>query len=236
MRDKVGGEQKSGSQHNAQTQQVKIRTAIHRPRKIPPGQLSRLPLPQAATGNRDNAGKWPKNYVFRWPLTQGECSDQSYIDYIDRERQDWQVDVRPAKNKMRALGYAMRYAKHPPISSRRIINFSKGNITISCSRHGDPAKPLNIPLQKFIALLARHVRGYYSHSMRYFGLLAPRNKSRLKAEVFEALGEPIMSKPRRRTFRQLALKTFGKDPVVSSTGASMYLARKQNGAHDKSCD
>lgn len=160
-------------------------------------------------------------------MIQGDCGDQSYIDFIDRERQDWQVSVSLAKNKMRAVEYAMRYAKHPPVSNRRIVNFSSVNVSLLCPRYGDPEEPKQIPLEKFIALLSRHVRSHYAHSMRYFGLLAPRNKSRLKVAVFKALREPIKPKPIPRTFRQLAQITFGKDPVVSNPGRSMKLARKR---------
>jgi hypothetical protein len=145
---------------------------------------------------------------------QGDCRDPSYIDYIDRDRQTWQVMVSLSKSKMDAMEYAMRYARHPPISNRRIINFSDDCVSILCPKHHDPEKPLPIPLEKFISLLARHVRGHYEHSMRYFDLLTPRLKGRLKFAVFKAIGEPVKSKPCPRSFRQLALKSFGEDPLA----------------------
>ena len=160
-------------------------------------------------------------------IIQGDCRDQSFIDFIDRERPDWQVSVTPAKDRKQAMEYAMRYAKHPPVSNRRIVDFSNASVSLFCPRYGDPKKPKLIPLQEFIALLSRHVRSHYVHSMRYFGLLTPGNKNRLKVAVFQALGEPIKPKPRPRSFRQLALKTFGKDPVVSRSGASMKLTPKR---------
>jgi len=163
-------------------------------------------------------------------MIQGDCGDQSFIDFIDRERPNWQVSVSLAKNKMQAMEYAMRYARHPPVSNRRIVDFSNINVSLLCPRYGDPKEPKPIPLQEFVVLLSKHVRSHYSHSMCYFGLLAPGNKSRLKVAVFQALGETIKPKPRPLSFQQLAQKTFGKDPVVSNSGASMWLARKRKGA------
>lgn len=163
-------------------------------------------------------------------MIQGDCRDQSYIDFIDRERPNWQLSVSLAKNKKGAMEYAMRYAKHPPVSNRRIVSFSNIDVSLLCPRYGDPEIPKQIPLEEFVALFSRHVRSHYVHSMRYFGLLAPRNKSRLKVAVFQALGETIKTKPRPRSFQQLAQKTFGKDPVIGRSGASMKLSRKRNGA------
>lgn len=65
-------------------------------------------------------------------IIQGDCRDQSYIDFIDRERQDWQVSVSLAKDRKQAMEYAMRYTKHPPVSSRRIVNFSNVNVSLLC--------------------------------------------------------------------------------------------------------
>ena len=49
---------------------------------------------------------------------------------------------------------------------------------------------------EFVAMLSPHVLDRYQHSMRYFGLLAPRKKGLTSAAVFALLGQHPRSSPR----------------------------------------
>ena len=75
---------------------------------------------------------------------------------------------------------------------------------------------------EFVAMLSPHVLDRYQHSMRYFGLLAPRTKRLSSAVVFALLGQRPRPKPPRQRWADSLKKHFGVDPLIDQFGNRMH--------------
>jgi hypothetical protein len=75
---------------------------------------------------------------------------------------------------------------------------------------------------EFIALLSPHVLDRYRHSMRYFGLLAPRSKRATSAVLFSLLGQSQRARPPRLSWRNSLRRDFQVDPLLDSQGEAMH--------------
>ena len=78
---------------------------------------------------------------------------------------------------------------------------------------------------EFIAMLSQHVLDRYQHSMRYFGLLAPRAKRTTSAAVFLLLGQTQRSRPPRLNWRNSLLRDFHIDPLLDTRGQQLHWVR-----------
>ena len=74
-------------------------------------------------------------------------------------------------------------------------------------------------------MLSQHVLDRYQHSMRYFGLLAPRAKRTTSAAVFLLLGQKQRSRPPRLNWRNFLLRDFHVDPLLDDHGQQMHWVR-----------
>jgi hypothetical protein len=77
----------------------------------------------------------------------------------------------------------------------------------------------------FIATLADHVPDRYRHTVRYFGLMSPRNK-RSADSVFSILGQQQLGKPRRVSWAVSLQRCFSANPLVDRTGQPMRWTRR----------
>jgi Putative transposase len=81
---------------------------------------------------------------------------------------------------------------------------------------------------EFVALLSPHVLDRYQHSMRYFGLLAPRTKRLTSGAVCALLGQHPRPKPPRQPWRDSIKQHFGVDPLIDEFGNPMHwVGRRQ---------
>jgi len=80
-----------------------------------------------------------------------------------------------------------------------------------------------LPKEKFIKVLADQVPDKYVHSVRYYGVLAPRSRSRIFAIMFKLLGQTRRRRPRPRrlSWDEMILKYFGRNPRIDSRGQTM---------------
>jgi hypothetical protein len=125
-------------------------------------------------------------------------------------------------SKMHFLAYAGRYIRRLPISQKRILQVTGQEVVYQSkdTRTRTPLEARCTPAE-FIALLSQHVLDRYHHSMRYFGLLAPRTKRLTSAAVFALLGQqPRPRHPRQRWAASL-IKHFGVDPLLDTFGRRM---------------
>jgi hypothetical protein len=76
---------------------------------------------------------------------------------------------------------------------------------------------------EFIRILADHVPDRYRHSIRYYGLLAPRAKDRAYTLLFRLLGQKRRPRPPRMPWAEMMMKSFKKDPLIDSRGQVMKL-------------
>ncbi len=133
------------------------------------------------------------------------------------KREDWQIRVGNSGDRYKILKYAGRYARHPPISSCRIISYTPDQVVFKV--HGVPQKPVS--MKRFIENLVLHVQQRYRHSVRYFGLLSPLNKQYRKEAVFNLIKQPLLAPPTRQSFQAMSMREFKVDPLLDSEGHSM---------------
>jgi hypothetical protein len=148
---------------------------------------------------------------------------EEFNDLIDRQVQrDWNIHITRIMSKMHFLAYAGRYIRRLPISQKRILQVTEQEVVyqIKDTRTKTLLEARSTPAE-FIALLSQHILDRYRHSMRYFGLLAPRTKRATSAAVFALLGQQPRPKPPRQRWAASLKKHFGVDPLIDAFGHRM---------------
>jgi hypothetical protein len=93
-------------------------------------------------------------------------------------KRKWNVHITPRMSKKHFLAYAGRYIRRLPISQRRILEVTPDQVVYQSkdTRTQTFVEARRKP-EDLVAMLSVHVLERYQHSMRYFGLLAPRTKA-----------------------------------------------------------
>jgi hypothetical protein len=139
----------------------------------------------------------------------------------------WNIHITRQMTKRHFLGYAGRYIRRLPISQRRILDVSSDRVVYqSKDTRTKTVVENSCAAAEFVALISQHVPDRYRHSMRYFGLLAPRTKRTTSAAVFLILGQNQRSRPRRLSWRSSLLRDFQVDPLRDSQGQPMSWTRR----------
>jgi Putative transposase len=101
-------------------------------------------------------------------------------------RRRWNVHITSQMSKKHFLGYAGRYIRRLPISQKRILEVTSQEVVYqSKDTRTNTLLEARCTLEQFVAMLSQHVLDRYQHSMRYFGLLSPRNENaNLKRRVY----------------------------------------------------
>ena len=142
---------------------------------------------------------------------------------LEQVPRDWNIHITRQMSKKHFLTYAGRYIRRLPIAQKRILHVTREEVwyqakdtraKIFVKRRCTPAE--------FVALLSQHVLNRYEHSVRYFGLLAPRAKRLTSAAVFALLGQKPRPRPRRQPWADSLKKDFGVDPLVDEFGNRLH--------------
>ena len=118
--------------------------------------------------------------------------------------------------------YMSRYLRRPPIAQRRLLSYD-GKTVVFQRKDTKSGHTLiaRYTVDEFIRRLAEQVPDRYRHGVHYFGLLAPRCKSK-EYQVFRLLlGLKKRIRPRRTPWRVLIWQTFRRDPLLTSNGEVM---------------
>lgn len=136
----------------------------------------------------------------------------------------WNIRVDRSMPKSHFLKYACRYVRHPPISQRRIIEIKDGKATFWTKDLKLQERVISqYTLYEFVSRLSEHVLDRYKHAIRYFGLLAPRNKKALNA-VFLLIGQKQRPRLPRIRWAEYVRRIFGIDPLIDSKGQPLHWA------------
>lgn len=140
----------------------------------------------------------------------------------------WNINIRRFTSKERFLRYAGRYARRPPIAQRRFVHITDNEVWFWTDDLRVKRKVIDRhSTAEFVALLAEHVPDRYQHSIRYFGLLAPRAKRKTSDAMFVLLRQNRRPRPKRLGWRSSIRKDFGRDPLLDSVGQTMqWIGRK----------
>jgi hypothetical protein len=125
-------------------------------------------------------------------------------------------------SKRHFLKYAGRYIRRLPISQSRILKVTEQEVIfLAKDTRTKTFQECRCTPAEFITMLSQHVLEHYQHSMRYFGLFAPRTKGLLSTVVFRLLGQVPRPKPRRERWAESLMKRFGVNPLVDKCGNRM---------------
>jgi hypothetical protein len=153
---------------------------------------------------------------------------EEFNDLILKQVQrDWNIHITRRMSRMHFLRYAGRYIRRLPISQKRILQVTEQEVVYqSKDTRTKTLLETHCTPTEFVALLSQHVLDRYQHSMRYFGLLAPRTKPMTSAALFLLLGQTKRSRPQRLSWRNALRRYFQVDPLIDSHGQSMHWVRR----------
>ena len=143
-----------------------------------------------------------------------------------QEKRWWNVKIQSLESREHFFKYAGRYLRRPPIAQRRITSITDRSITFwSKNKKLGVRVEVQCSPEEFIDRWAQHIRDRYQHSVRYFGLLAPRTVSQTSAGIFAMLGQKQNPGPDLSWAFSIE-RTFGKNPLVDQTGERMQWVRR----------
>ena len=152
------------------------------------------------------------------PAVPAEFSDL----ILEQTQRRWNTHISRQMTKQHFLGYAGRYIRRLPISQKRILSVTHEEVVYqSKDNRTKTIFESRCAPGEFVTLLSQHVMDRYQHSMRYFGLLAPRTKRTTSAAVFLVLGQEQRPRPHRLSWRGSLLRSFQANPLRDSQGHTM---------------
>jgi hypothetical protein len=143
-------------------------------------------------------------------------------------KRQWNVFISSSMTKKQFLGYAGRYIRRLPISQRRILSVTAEKVIFQTKDTRTKSLRLNTCTPAdFVRLLSQHIADHYKHSMRYFGLLAPRTKHKTTAWVYLQLNQKRRSRPARLPWNFSVRRDFGVDPLIDAKGDRMRWSHRE---------
>jgi len=139
----------------------------------------------------------------------------------------WHVNLQHRISKRHFLGYAARYIRRPPIAQHR-FRVTDGPVVKFVTKDTVSREIVldEFSRKDFLQMLADHVPEKYRHSIRYYGLLAPRTRNRALTILYRLLGQKRRVRPRPLCWAELIKKSFGWNPLVDRQGQSMRFLGK----------
>lgn len=146
---------------------------------------------------------------------------------LRQENRWWSVKLQSLGSKEHFLRYAGRYARRPPIAQRRITSIDKQEITFwAKDRRLDSRTIVRLTPGEFIFAWMQHIPDDYEHTVRSFGLFAPRAIQNSLAAVFTILGQSPRPRPRPLSWNLSIMRDFGWDPLLDRNGSRMRWTRR----------
>jgi len=139
----------------------------------------------------------------------------------------WNIDIGHFESKWQFLRYAGRYIRRPPIAQHRFVEITDQEVQFWTKDLKQQRRILTrYSIETFVATLAEHVPDRYRHGIRYFGLLAPRSKSRTFTVLFALLGQEKRRPSQRLSWANSLWKRFKVNPLIDSCGQHMRWVRR----------
>ena len=198
----------------------------------------------SAGGLRQSDGRWTRNLrirrsevMWRWrfaivnylqaALRSGLIdADESRknIEVLLRtwERRWWSTHVDSFATKDHFLRYAGRYVRRPPVAQYRFLSVDSKEVTFWTNDLKSKTRIVTrYETRDFVSALAQQVPERYRNAVRYFGLLAPRSKSKALSALFSLFGQKKRPKPHRLSWALSIERSFGTNPLIDSKGERM---------------
>ena len=133
--------------------------------------------------------------------------------------------VRSFRGKEHFLQYCGRYFRRPPIAQWRIIAIENGLVKFW---HKDKRRKrwitVECTIEVFIDRWSQHIPKLYRHTVRHFGLFAPRRWPRVAAAIFTILGTKQRPRPKRLPWA-VAVQKFRGNPLLDRYSQPMKFVR-----------
>lgn len=140
------------------------------------------------------------------------------------ERRWWSTHVDSFASKAHFLRYAGRYVRRPPVAQHRFLSVDHEEVTFWTNDLKLKTRVVTrYETSDFVRALAHQVPDRYRNSVRYYGLLAPRAKSRTLSALFYLFGQTKRPKPQRLSWAMSIERSFGNNPLVDSKGQRMRV-------------
>jgi hypothetical protein len=144
-----------------------------------------------------------------------------------QEKRWWSINIQSFEDKQHFLKYAGRYTRRPPIAERRITLITEGTVRFW---YKDKRLRCKVEVQcskeEFIERWAQHILDRYKHSVRSFGLFAPRTINQTTNAIFAVFGQKRRPRPKSLSWPWLTKYTFGRDPLLDRNGNRMKWVRR----------
>jgi len=139
----------------------------------------------------------------------------------------WSVNVERLGSTEHFLMYAGRYVRRPPIAQWRITHIDDSKVRFWAKDKKLRRKiEVECTLEEFIDRWSQHIPERYRHSVRYFGLFAPRGVKETFSALFAIIGQKPRPRPKPRPWRESIKRDFGFDPLLDHKGAEMKWVRR----------
>ncbi len=192
-------------------------------------------LPRLNVRKASLANLWRDSVIghLRLALKQGKLATKISPYALDellttQSQRNWRTHHKDFGNKNHYLRYAARYLRRPPIAQYRFVSVRQDEIVFRTQDHRLKRETLTCyKPSDFIQALADQVPERYRHSVRYFGLLAPRTKARSFGALFSLLGQHRRSRPIRLSWALSIKRDFGVNPLVDDRGDRMRLIARR---------
>ena len=127
---------------------------------------------------------------------------------------NWVVHfAKPTKNAWRTVSYLGRYLKKPPLSQSRLEHYDGKKVTFEYLNHRTGKhQTTTFDKDEFIQRFTQHIPDKHFCSIRYYGVLANRVRSKLLPIVYELLEQEVQEAV-FIGFSGLMQKNFGVNPL-----------------------
>lgn len=163
-------------------------------------------------------------------VLRSTVSSQEFQNMLKTQHgRPWNIYISKLSTKHYWLKHDGRYIRRPPVAQPRVVRKGVDRVEYIAKDTRNKRRVLmEYKNEEFVDMLIQHVPTPKLHSMRYFGLLAPRCKARLWAALFVLLNQRQRPHPSRLPWRWLLIRTFGTDPLLDNEGHVMrWTGRRQ---------
>jgi len=146
---------------------------------------------------------------------------------LEQETRWWSIKIQSFEDKGHFLKYAGRYIRRPPIAEHHITLITDRTVAFWYKDKKLRRKvEVQCSLEEFVERWAQHIPERYKHSVRHFGLFAPRELHLTTNAVFAVLGQNRRPRPKPLSWAWLKKHTFGIEPLHDRVGNGMKWMRR----------
>ena len=178
-------------------------------------------------------GSWQRLVIalLRAALEVGQLKSGMPRDEVERllrkeEKRTWYSTHVQGDEKEHFLSYGGRYVRRPPFAEQRIIHIADGFVRF---RYKDKQthrwETVRCTVDEFIDRWAQHIPERYRHTVRYFGLFAPRRWAQVASAAFTLMGRAQRPRTKRLPWAVAIQELGGPNPLVDYKGQSMKFVR-----------